>query len=98
MVVDLSLKSDLSGAVEHGNLMWEDFKLLRQRIQDDATSRRLAVGAVAAAGSAATIGYVLWTIRGGFLMATLMASLPAWRSLDLMPILAGGRREEGGVG
>ena len=36
---------------------------------------------------AVTAGYILWTIRGGVLMATMMSSLPTWRFVDPLPIL-----------
>jgi hypothetical protein len=33
-----------------------------------------------------TAGYVLWALRGGFLAATLLSSLPAWIAFDPLPI------------
>jgi hypothetical protein len=36
---------------------------------------------------ATTAGYILWTLRGGFLMATLLSSLPSWKFIDPLPIL-----------
>lgn len=35
----------------------------------------------------ATAGYVLWTLRGGVLVATMMTSLPGWRFVDPLPVL-----------
>ena len=35
----------------------------------------------------ATAGYVLWTLRGGVLMATMMTSLPSWKFIDPLPVL-----------
>ena len=35
-----------------------------------------------------TAGFVWWLTRGGGLMATMLMSLPAWRHVDLLPVLA----------
>ena len=34
-----------------------------------------------------TIGYVLWTLRGGVLLTTLFAQMPAWRMVDPLVVL-----------
>jgi len=33
------------------------------------------------------VGYVLWLIRGGYLLSSLLTSMPAWRLVDPLPIL-----------
>ena len=37
--------------------------------------------------SGLSVGYILWLLRGGTLLASVMASLPAWRAIDPLPIL-----------
>ena len=37
--------------------------------------------------SSFSVGYVLWLLRGGTLLASVMASLPAWRAVDPLPVL-----------
>jgi hypothetical protein len=34
----------------------------------------------------------MWLLRGGVLVTSLMSSLPAWRVIDPLPVLARGRR------
>ena len=34
-----------------------------------------------------TVGYVAWTIRGGHLLASILAQMPAWRLIDPLPVL-----------
>jgi hypothetical protein len=34
-----------------------------------------------------TVGYVLWTIRGGWLLTSLLAQMPAWRMVDPLVVL-----------
>ena len=45
---------------------------------------KLTIGAVTGIGS---LGYILWTLRGGALMAVALAQLPSWRMIDPLPIL-----------
>ena len=34
-----------------------------------------------------SVGYILWLLRGGTLLASVMASMPAWRAIDPLPVL-----------
>ena len=45
---------------------------------------KITIGAVTGIGS---LGYILWTLRGGALMAVALAQLPSWRMIDPLPIL-----------
>jgi hypothetical protein len=60
----------------------------------------LALGATTIVTSALSAGYVVWLLRGGSLVASLMAVLPAWRTMDPLPILESfeesRRKDEGG--
>jgi VCBS repeat-containing protein len=35
-----------------------------------------------------SVGYVIWLVRGGVLLSTLLSSMPAWRLVDPLPVLA----------
>ncbi|MGH8532879.1 MAG: cadherin domain-containing protein, partial [Gammaproteobacteria bacterium] len=35
-----------------------------------------------------SVGYAIWLVRGGALLSSLLSSLPAWRWLDPLPVLA----------
>ena len=41
-----------------------------------------------------SVGYVLWLGRGGVLLASLLSALPAWSTLDPLPVLAQVRRRD----
>jgi Nitrous oxidase accessory protein len=47
------------------------------------------VGGTAAVSTGLSVGYVVWTLRSGILMTSLLSSLPAWRFIDPLPILSG---------
>ena len=48
---------------------------------------QLIVGSVAVAGGTFTIGYVLWVLRSGMLLSTVLASMPTWCVFDPLPVL-----------
>ena len=35
-----------------------------------------------------SVGYVMWLLRGGMLLSSILSSLPAWRLVDPLPVLA----------
>jgi hypothetical protein len=46
------------------------------------------VGSSVAVGTGFSVGYVIWLLRGGVLATSLLSSLPAWRFVDPLPVLA----------
>jgi hypothetical protein len=44
----------------------------------------MTVGAITSIG---TLGYVLWTLRGGALMALALSQFPSWRMIDPLLVL-----------
>lgn len=62
------------------------------RMRDDIKGQvpqqsALVVSSVAVTGSL-SVGYVLWLLRGGLLLSSLLSSLPAWAVIDPMPVLS----------
>jgi len=41
-----------------------------------------------------SVGYVLWCLRSGTLMASALSSLPLWRTFDPLPVLDFWERED----
>jgi hypothetical protein len=62
--------------------------------QDDEEKQRIEVvlGTVRITGLALSVGAVWWAARAAGLIASLLASAPAWRHMDPLPVL--GRDEE----
>ena len=58
-----------------------------QDVQANLQSLNLVVRTTAAVGSSLTVGYVLWLLRGGTLIASMVSTLPAWTLIDPLPIL-----------
>jgi len=58
-----------------------------------AVQGKLVASSVAVTGSL-SVGYVIWLLRGGLLLSSLLSSLPAWHAVDPMPVLARGGSED----
>lgn len=63
---------------------------LDKAMKFDWLSHQLTIGSVAALSSGLSVGYVLWLIRGGLLLTSVMAQLPAWRIVDPLIVLETG--------
>jgi hypothetical protein len=61
---------------------------------NENVSRELAVSTAQMTGIALTAGTVWWALRVGGLLTSLMASMPAWRHVDPLPILRDDEDEE----
>ncbi|MBI2532459.1 MAG: hypothetical protein HYW03_09630, partial [Deltaproteobacteria bacterium] len=78
---DLSTVIDVSGFVQGLNK-------LREEVLEETVLEKLVVGSTATVTTGFSIGYVLWLVRGEVLLTSLLASLPAWRLIDPLPVLA----------
>jgi hypothetical protein len=61
-------------------------------LKDEAGRRQLdatvTIGGTALVSGGLSVGYVLWLLRGGVLVATVMSSVPAWAGFDPLPVLS----------
>jgi VCBS repeat-containing protein len=60
---------------------------LRENVSSAAELEQRVVGTAVAVGTGLSVGYVIWLLRGGLLITSLLSSLPAWRFVDPLPIL-----------
>lgn len=74
--------------------MAEHLDQMRDGLQEHAKLEASVTAASAAAGMSLSVGYVVWMLRGGVLVSTLLSSLPAWRLVDPLPVL--GRMDDDG--
>jgi hypothetical protein len=61
---------------------------LRDAVQQGEARAHTVLGGTTAMATGLSIGYVLWLLRGGLLLSSLLTSLPAWRFVDPLPVLA----------
>lgn len=65
----------------------QELAQLREQLGERVAFDRNIVASTAAAAAGFSIGYVIWLMRGGVLLASLLASMPAWRAIDPLPVL-----------
>jgi hypothetical protein len=61
---------------------------LRESVDAQALFQQAVVGTSTAVAAGLSIGYVVWLTRGGLLIASLVSSIPVWRLVDPIPVLA----------
>jgi len=64
------------------------------RIAAEEVRETITVGTAAGLAVTATAGYVLWCLRGGSLLASMLSSIPLWRWFDPLPILESRDKDE----
>jgi len=86
--IEQSSKNDVS--------LSSEFSLDRlKQFADEANSKRRdnaefiipAAETSVIVSSSLSVGYVLWLLRSGTMLASVMATLPAWRTFDPLPVL-----------
>ncbi|MGB5439036.1 MAG: putative Ig domain-containing protein, partial [Gammaproteobacteria bacterium] len=60
----------------------------RELIHERDYFQHTVVGSTMTVTTGLSVGYVVWMIRGGVLLSSLLSSLPAWRWVDPLPVLA----------
>jgi hypothetical protein len=60
---------------------------MRESIDAQGRLEATAAATSAAVGVSFSVGYVVWLLRGGVVLSTLLSSLPAWRVIDPLPVL-----------
>jgi hypothetical protein len=60
---------------------------MRASLHEEDRYAASTILATAAAAMGLSVGYVIWLLRGGVLLSSLLSSLPAWRLVDPLPIV-----------
>ena len=74
----------------------ESLDFLKEETVREVQLGKAVVGSAIAVSSGLSVGYVVWLIRGGTLLASVLSSMPAWQLADPLPILAGTKEEDEG--
>jgi hypothetical protein len=67
---------------------------VKKEIAGEIAFNKTVLGSAIAVSTGLSVGYVVWMIRGGMLLSSLLSSIPAWQILDPLPVLAGRRGED----
>ena len=69
-------------------LLQTTFDAMEQETAREIRLEKTVIGSAFAATTSLSVGYVVWLIRSGMLLSSLLSSLPAWQIADPLPILA----------
>ena len=75
------------GFEAEGRSLWKDLDQLGEQMDAHAVIPDFVIGSAAGLTTSLSVGYVVWLVRGGHILAGLMAQLPAWQLIDPLPIL-----------
>ena len=60
----------------------------REDLADENRLEKSVVGLTIVASTGLSVGYVMWLLCGGVLLSSMLSSMPAWRLVDPLPVLA----------
>ena len=66
---------------------------LEQAIGVSQEQHAITARIVALTGTTLSAGFIAWALRSGTLLASFMATMPAWRHFDPLPVLGGSHSE-----
>ncbi|TKB92562.1 MAG: tandem-95 repeat protein, partial [Nitrospira sp.] len=66
---------------------------LEEALGVDQEQHALVARVAALTGLTLSVGFVAWALQSSTLLASCLATLPAWRSFDPLPVVSLGRRE-----
>ena len=75
--------------------MVQTLNAVQQEMTGDIAFDRTVLGSAIVMSTGLSVGYVVWLMRGGMLLSSLLSSLPAWQLLDPLPILARRKDDDG---
>jgi hypothetical protein len=62
---------------------------MRDELISETEDTEKVVGSSLTVTAGLSVGYVVWLARSGVLLSSVLSSLPAWRFIDPLPVLAG---------
>ncbi|MDJ0817999.1 MAG: Ig-like domain-containing protein, partial [Desulfobacterales bacterium] len=76
------------------DLMRNSLDAIKEELGQEILISNTILGSAIAASVGLSAGYVVWMLKGGSLLASVLSSLPAWQLADPLAILAGKKEDE----
>lgn len=77
---------DLSYLV--GTEFIQDLEQVEDSFEFDGTVPEWATGTAVATTASISVGYIMWMLRGGYVLASVRSTMPVWQNIDPLPVLA----------
>lgn len=82
----VGLSSELDTLFSNTDML-KDFDKVREDFNQSDTLETKHTASSIAVSTGFSVGYVIWLIRSGALLSTVLSSLPAWQFIDPLPVL-----------
>ena len=76
------------------DLMRNSLDAIKEELGQEILIGNTILGSAVAASVGLSAGYVVWMLKGGSLLASVLSSLPAWQLADPLAILVGKKEDE----
>lgn len=77
---------DLSYLV--GTEFIQDLEQIEEEFEFEGTAPEWAAGTAVATTASISVGYIMWMLRGGYVLASVLSTMPVWQNIDPLPVLA----------
>lgn len=83
-----SLRTSESTQQASVNRLDDEMQQLRRQLLNESDIHNQVFAGGIALSSGLSVGYVIWLVRGGALLGSMLSSMPAWQMMDPLPVLA----------
>ncbi len=66
----------------------QDLEQVEDSFEFDGTVPEWATGTAVATTASISVGYIMWMLRGGYVLASVLSTMPVWQNIDPLPVLA----------
>lgn len=67
--------------------MMRNLDLQRELLEEQQISVERATQTTVTVGTGVSIGYIVWLLRSGAVLGSVLSALPVWKSIDPLPVL-----------
>ena len=68
--------------------LWKQLDQFQEQLGTNLNIESVVAGSVGTVASGFTVGYVLWVLRSGFLLSSMLASMPTWTLVDPLSVVS----------
>ena len=66
----------------------QELEQVEDSFEFDGTVPEWATGTAVATTASISVGYIMWMLRGGYVLASVLSTMPVWQNIDPLPVLA----------
>lgn len=86
--LDSLFRMESTGTLQSSGSLARALDSASEEFQESQSLSKTIIGSSAGISTGLSVGYLIWLIRGGTLVGSVLSSLPAWRFVDPLPVLS----------